>query len=120
MHSHFFLKDVNIFEGVRPTFFNKRQNQMTYWHTPILDSRQSLLFKISDNKARRLVMQIHAWVWCIIFSFWMGLIVIFGFSTLIHAIQLAGMSITLRVFETDKKRPQNFGVVGRGNGGVHE
>ena len=58
-------------------------------------------------------MQILAWIWCVIFSFWMGSIVIFGVSALIHAILLAGIFITFGVFETAKRRPQYFGVLGR-------
>ena len=50
-------------------------------------------------------------------SSWMGSILVFGVSALIHAILLAGIFVTLGVFETAKRRPQYFGGLGRGNGG---
>ena len=50
----------------------------------------------------------------------MGSIVVFGVSALIHAILLAGIFITVGVFETAKRRPQYFGLLGSGNGGEHE
>ena len=93
---------------------------MIYWYKLIMDSRHNPLSRIPDNNTRHLVMQILAWMWCIIFSFWMGSIVVFGVSALIHAILLAGIFITVGVFETAKRRPQYFGVLGRGNGGEHE
>ena len=93
---------------------------MNHWFTPIMDSRHNPLSQLLDNNTRHLIMQILAWIWCVIFSFWMGSIVIFGVSALIHAILLAGIFITFGVFETAKRRPQYFGVLGRGNGGEHE
>ena len=93
---------------------------MNYWFTLIMDSRHNPLSQIPDNNTRHLIMQILAWIWCVIFSFWMGSIVIFGVSALIHAILLAGIFITFGVFETAKRRPQYFGVLGRGNGVEHE
>ena len=39
-------------------------------------------------------MQVLAWMWCIVFSMWMGSIVVFGASAAIHAILLAGIFIT--------------------------
>ena len=93
---------------------------MNYWFTLIMDRRHNPLSQIPDNNTRHLIMQILAWIWCVIFSFWMGSIVFFGVSALIHAILLAGIFITFGVFETVKRRPQYFGVLGRGNGGEHE
>jgi hypothetical protein len=66
------------------------------------------------------VMQVLAWMWCIIFSMWMGSILVFGVSATIHAILLAGIFITVGVFETAKRKPDYFGGLGRANGGEHE
>ena len=85
----------------------------------VMDSRYNPLSSIPDVNTRHLVMQILAWMWCIIFSFWAGSIVVFGISALIHAVLLAGIFITLTVFETAKRRPEYFGGLGRGNGGEH-
>ena len=91
----------------------------TSWFA-VMDNKINPLNHIPDTAVRHLVMQLLAWMWCIVFSFWMGSIVVFGISALVHAILLAGIFITLGVFETAKRKPQYFGGLGRGNGGEHE
>ncbi len=86
----------------------------------IMDSKYNPLSHIPDNNTRHLVMQMLAWMWCIIFSMWMGSIVVFGISAIAHALLIAGVFITAGVFETAKRNPQYFGGLGRGNGGEHE
>ena len=86
----------------------------------VMDSRHTPLTNIPDTNTRHLIMQILAWMWCIIFSMWMGSIVVFGISAIAHALLIAGVFITAGVFETAKRRPQYFGGLGRGNGGEHE
>ena len=49
-----------------------------------------------------------------------GIDPVFGISALVHALLLAGIFITLAVFETAKRRPQYFGGLGRGRGGEHD
>ena len=86
----------------------------------IMDSKRNPLSNIPDTNTRHLIMHILAWMWCIIFSMWMGSIVVFGISAIAHALLIAGVFITAGVFETAKRRPQYFGGLGRGNGGEHE
>ena len=86
----------------------------------VMDSRHNPLSHIPDTNTRHLVMQVLAWMWCIIFSMWMGSILVFGVSATIHAILLAGVFITVSVFETAKRRPDYFGGLGRADGGEHE
>ena len=86
----------------------------------IMDSKHNPLSNIPDTNTRHLIMQILAWMLCIIFSMWMGSIVVFGISAIAHALLIAGVFITAGVFETAKRRPQYFGGLGRGNGGEHE
>ena len=86
----------------------------------IMDSKRNPLSNIPDTNTRHLIMQILAWMWCIIFSMWMGSIVVFGISAIAHALLIAGVFITAGVFETAKRRPQYFGGLGRGHGGEHE
>lgn len=86
----------------------------------VMDSRYNPLVNIQDVTIRHLVMQILAWMWCIIFSMWMGSILLFGISAAVHAILIAGVFITVATFETAKKRPEYFGTFGRSNGGEHE
>ena len=86
----------------------------------VMDSRHNPLSHIPDTNTRHLVMQVLAWMWCIVFSMWMGSILVFGVSAAIHAILLAGIFITVGVFETAKHKPVYFGGFGRGRGGEHE
>ena len=86
----------------------------------IMDSEKNPLRHIPDINTRHMVMQVLAWMWCIIFSMYIGSIAAFGISASIHALLIAGIFITLGTFETAKRRPQYFGGLGRGNGGEHE
>lgn len=86
----------------------------------IMDSEKNPLRHIPDINTRHMVMQVLAWMWCIIFSMYIGSIAAFGISASIHALLIAGIFITLGTFETAKRRPQYFGGLGRGTGGEHE
>jgi|TARA_R110000751_G_scaffold5699_1_gene25631 hypothetical protein len=86
----------------------------------IMDSDKNPLKHITDNSIRHLVMQLLAWMWCIIFAMSVGSITVFGISAIAHAILIAGIFITLGTFETAKRKPQYFNGLGRGVGGEHE
>ena len=86
----------------------------------IMDSKHNPLSNIQDVTIRHLVMQLLAWMWCIIFSMWVGSITVFGVSAIIHALLIAGVFITAAVFETARRKPQFFGGLGRGSGGEHD
>ena len=86
----------------------------------VMDSRHNPLSHIPDTNTRHLVMQLLAWMWCIVFSMWMSSILVFGVSVAIHSILLAGIFVTVGVFETAKRKPVYFGGFGRANGGEHE
>ena len=86
----------------------------------IMDSRYNPLSHIQDVTIRHLVMQLLAWMWCIVFSMWLGSIVVFGVSAAVHAILIAGVFITAATFEAARRKPGYFGALGRANGGEHE
>jgi hypothetical protein len=86
----------------------------------IMDSKHNPLSYIPDTNTRHLVMQILAWMWCIIFGMSVGSVTVFGISAIAHALLIAGVFITAGVFETARRKPQYFGGLGRGNGGEHE
>lgn len=85
----------------------------------IIGSKFNPLSNIQDVTIRRLIMQLLAWMWCIIFSMWVGSIVVFGISAVIHALLIAGVFITAAVFEISRHKLQFFGGLARGNGGEH-
>ena len=93
---------------------------MTNLYKLIMDSKHNPVRNIPDMNTRHMIMQVLAWMWCIIFSMYLGSIVAFGISAVIHALLIAGVFITAGVFETAKRRPQYFGGLGRGAGGEHE
>ena len=86
----------------------------------IMDDRRNPLSNIPDMQTRHVVMQLLAWMWCIIFSMYIGSITVFGVSALLHSILIAGIVVTVATFEVARKRPQYFGGLGRGTGGEHE
>ena len=86
----------------------------------IMDWRYNPLSHIPDTNTRHMVMQVLAWMWCIIFAMSVGSITVFGISAIAHALLIAGIFITAGVFETARRKPNYFGGLGRGNGGEHE
>ena len=86
----------------------------------IMDSRFNPLTNVRYVTTLHLVMQMLARMWCIIFSMWMGSILVFGVSAAAHAILIAGVFITAATFETARTKPGYFGTLGRANGGEHE
>ena len=86
----------------------------------IMDSKHNPLSYIPDTNTRHMVMQLLAWMWCIIFGMSVGSVTVFGISAIAHALLIAGVFITAGVFETAKRKPTYFGGLGRGNGGEHE
>ena len=86
----------------------------------IMDSRYNPLSHIPDTNTRHMVMQLLAWMWCIIFGMSVGSITVFGISVVAHALLIAGVFITAGVFETARRKPNYFGGLGRGNGGEHD
>jgi len=85
-----------------------------------MDWRYNPLAHIPDNNTRHMVMQVLAWMWCIIFAMSVGSVTVFGISAIAHALLIAGVFITAGVFETARRKPNYFGGLGRGNGGEHE
>lgn len=85
----------------------------------VMDSSHNPLSKIPDTNTRHLVMQILAWMWCIVFSMAVGSIVVFGVSAILHTLLLAGIAITVSTFEVSKRSPHYFGTLGRGKDGEH-
>ena len=89
------------------------------WNS-VMNHEANPLSKIPDMQTRHVVMQLLAWMWCIIFSMSVGSITVFGVSAVAHALFIAGIVVTVGTFETARRKPEYFGGLGRGNGGEHE
>lgn len=88
--------------------------------TAVMDHSRNPLSAIPDTSTRHMIMQVLAWMWCIVFGFIVGSWTLFGISAVIHLVLLAAIAITVGTFETARRAPQYFGGLGRGNGGEHE
>ena len=73
------------------------------------------LSNIPNVATGHLVMQLLAWMWCIIFSMWMGSVYIFGITAIAHATIIAGIFITATTFYAARVSPSLFNEVGNHN-----
>ena len=74
----------------------------------VMESRHNPLACIPDTATRHLVMQMLAWMWCVVLSTWIGSILVFGVSATVHTILLCGVFVTFGVFETAQWHPVQF------------
>ena len=87
----------------------------------VMDHEKNPLCNIPDFSTRHMIMQVLAWMWCIVFaiivgSMWAGVV-----SMMLHALLLAAVAVTVATFETAKRNPTVFtSRNGRGEGGEHE
>ena len=96
-----------------------RQTIHTGWHL-VMDSRHNPLRHIPDINTRHFVMQILAWMWCVIFAMSTGSITVFGVSAVAHSLLIAGIVGTVATFEVARTQPNRFISLGRGLNGEHE
>jgi len=112
--AHYPLR-VTFEKGVYPV----RTFIVNSWNT-VMSLDYNPLKNIPDTNARHMIMQVLAWMWCIVFGFIVGSWTLFGVSAIIHIVLLAAIAITVGTFETARRNPQYFGGLGRANGGEHE
>jgi hypothetical protein len=102
VEAHYPLR-VTFEKGVYPV----RTIIVNGWNS-IMDHRMNPLSNIPDLQTRHLVMQVLAWMWCIIFSMSLGSIVAFGISAIAHTLLIAGIVVTVGTFATAKHKPNLF------------
>ena len=86
----------------------------------VMDSRYNPLSNIHDTSTRHMILQILAWIWCIVFSLWMGSILVFGVNAIAHALLIAGVFVIVASFGTSRRKPEYFGGLGCSSVGEHE
>ena len=74
----------------------------------IMDDRRNPLKHIPDINTRHMVLQVLAWMWCIVFSMWVGSFWVMGVSMVAHALVLAAIVVTVATFETARRNPAFF------------
>ena len=74
----------------------------------IMNHDKNPLKNIPDTNTRHMIMQILAWMWCIIFTMMTGTWMYLGVNVLFHTLLLGGITLTVAVFETAKRKPEYF------------
>ena len=74
----------------------------------VMNADMNPLRHIPDTNTRHMVLQVLAWMWCIVFSMYMGSIFVMGVTMIAHVIFLAAIVITVATFETAKRNPGAF------------
>ena len=74
----------------------------------IMNADVNPLKHIPDTNTRHMVLQVLAWMWCIVFSMYMGSIFVMGVTMIAHVVFLAAIVVTVATFETAKNNPKAF------------
>ena len=74
----------------------------------IMNANINPLRHIPDTNTRHMVLQVLAWMWCIVFSMYVGSIFVMGITMIAHVIFLAAIVVTVATFETAKNNPNSF------------
>ena len=77
------------------------------WNS-VMDADKNPLRHIPDLQVRHMVLQVLAWMWCVVFSLYIGSFWFMGASMLGHAVLLAAIVVTVGTFETAKRKPDFF------------
>ena len=82
----------------------------------VMDADINPLKHIPDTNTRHMVLQVLAWMWCIVFSMYMGSIFVMGVTMIAHVLVLAAIVITVATFETAKRSGFNLRLEHKTNG----
>ena len=74
----------------------------------VMNMEKNPLRHIPDTNTRHMVLQVLAWMWCIVFSMWVGSFWIMGASMIAHVLILGAIAVTVATFETAKRKPTFF------------
>jgi len=77
------------------------------WNS-VMNMEKNPLRHIPDLNTRHMVLQVLAWMWCIMFSLYLGSMWVFGITAIAHVFILAAVVLTVATFETAKRRPTFF------------
>ena len=69
----------------------------------IMNHQRNPLKYIPDLNTRHMVMQVLAWMWCIVFSMYFGSMWVFGFTAIAHVIILGAIVVTVGTFHSASK-----------------
>ena len=72
-------------------------------YSGVMDADWNPLRKIPDLALRHLIMQVLAWMWCIIFSLYFGSFLVFGLTAAAHFLLIIGTFMTAATFAVAPK-----------------
>ena len=84
-----------------------RQFVYDSWNS-VMNADINPLRNIPDLQVRPMVLQVLAWMWCIVFSFYVGSFWVFGVSAIAHVFLLGAIVVTVGTFELAKNKPTFF------------
>ena len=87
--------------------FDMRELIFDSWNG-VMNADINPLKHIPDLQVRHMVLQVLAWMWCIVFSMYVGSFWIMGVSMVAHALVLAAIVVTVGTFEVAKTNPGFF------------
>ena len=76
----------------------------------VMNADMNPLKKIPHTNTRHMVLQVLAWMWCIVFSSYFGSMWMFGITAIAHVIVLAAIAITVGTFAVAKNNPSLFNL----------
>ena len=82
----------------------------------VMDADINPLKHIPDTNTRHMVLHVLAWMWCIVFSMYMGSIFVMGVTMIAHVLVLAAIVITVATFETAKRNGFSLRLEHKTNG----
>ena len=69
----------------------------------VMNHNKNPLKNIPDTNVRHMIMQVLAWMWCIVFSLYFGSFLIFGITASAHFLLIFGTFMTAATFATAPK-----------------
>ena len=79
------------------------------WNS-VMNHNSNPLRHIPDLNTRHMIMQVLAWMWCIVFAILVGSWTAFGISAIGHLLLLGAIAITVGTFKVAEKTKWKFGT----------
>ena len=76
----------------------------------IMNHQRNPLKYIPDLNTRHMVMQVLAWMWCIVFSMYFGSMWVFGITAVAHVFLISAIVLTVATFETAKLKLETSNI----------
>ena len=86
----------------------------------VMEHQHNPLKHIGDIQVRHMLLQLLAWMWCVIFALSTGSTTGFGVSAVAHSLLIAGVVGTVATFEIARARQNRFISLSQGINGEAE